>query len=170
MGYFPYSGLLICQAQKNIYILAIILIKKTKSLAMKLLFKLVCIYIILLAFWSENSIAQKKKYCYVYFDEKQQETDSTYSITVISNIFKVKKKINTEVKTAFAKKYNLKYGNLVVDTSQINLIFADTKSEASDFQKKFIQDLKGYNGKQIKYFCFEFEYEFSFEFNYNEYK
>ena len=140
---------------------------KLKSKRMKLLLKLVSIAFIVFAFCNENSVAQKKKYCYVFFEEDQQETDSTYSKTVVSNVFKAKKKSNTEIKTEFAKKYNLKYGNIKVDTNQINIIFAGTKNEASDFQKEFIQDLKRYQGQQVKYFCFEFEYEFSFKFGYN---
>lgn len=133
---------------------------KTKNIYLLLI---ICVGL----FINTTSYAQKKKHCFVYIDEtKIEQTDSSFSKSVVSNIVKVKVGDNWKVKKEFYKKWQIEYPKVAIDTSKIEMIWVESKSEAKKKQKEIISELNRNSSQKVMIFRFEFEYEFSFEFKF----
>ncbi|NOQ25180.1 MAG: hypothetical protein GQ564_07430 [Bacteroidales bacterium] len=135
---------------------------------MKLKYTFIIAIISFCLFSSFNLFAQKKKYCFVYFDETTiEKTDSSYSKSVISNVVKVKERDNWKVKSEFYSEFKLKHSSIRLDTNNIQIEWAESKAKAKKKRKNRISNLNKRSSKEILLFSFEFKYEFSFEIGFD---
>lgn len=125
--------------------------------------KYLLLLITTLIFIQYNGLAQKKKYCVVYYDQSKVKTDSTFSKSVVSNVVKVRHGDAMKVKKEFNKKWNLKYGKHALDTNLLQVIWHDSKPKAKKKQQELIDFVNKHPDAKLLMFSFEFEFEFSFE-------
>ena len=135
---------------------------------MKLKYIFIIVIIIFGLFTSINTLAQKKKHCFIYIDETTiEKTDSSYSKSIVSNVVKVKTGDNWKVKRKFYSELQLKHSNFKLDTNDLHIEWAESKSSAKKKRKNRISNLNKRSSKEILLFSFEFKYEFSFEIGFD---